>query len=144
MSLLQTARDTLKEIPMADILRERLSLALDRLAEAERQIEILQSQKGQLEFQLQAVTLDYEKAQLELHSIRELHKEEVRIFRSAEFRRGTRTRGQWLPFCPQCHLPANAPQGDFFLACSASCGWCADFDKTELPALLLDLEANPA
>ena len=37
MGLLDLARDTLKEIPMADVLRERLSLALDLAANAERQ-----------------------------------------------------------------------------------------------------------
>ncbi len=49
MSIIDIARDTLKEIPMADVLRERLSLALDQFAESERKNGVLQSESGSTE-----------------------------------------------------------------------------------------------
>jgi hypothetical protein len=48
MSIIDVARDALKEIPMADILRERLSLGLDQSADAERKLAALQAEKGAL------------------------------------------------------------------------------------------------
>lgn len=44
MSILDTARQALVELPISDIQRERLSLALDRLAFAESQNATLQNQ----------------------------------------------------------------------------------------------------
>ena len=53
MSLIDTARDALKDLPVSDIVRERLSLALDRLLDAESKIEALQAEKGSLHGQLE-------------------------------------------------------------------------------------------
>jgi hypothetical protein len=58
------------------------------------------------------------------NQLAELQKEEVRIHRTIEFRRGPRTGGKWLPFCPKCHMPVNDTDYGQNL-CSALCGWKA-------------------
>jgi hypothetical protein len=138
MSLIDVARDTLKEIPMADILRERLSLALDQSAAFERQIAVLQKENGKLQAQLEVVTLDCNKAKQELRRLEAEHAEEVRIFNTIEFRRGKRTNGQWLPFCPKCHMPASDifHRGETNINCSAGCGWFGYQSELSLAAII--------
>ena len=107
MSLIDLARDALKEIPMSDIIRERLSLSLDRLTDAEAKIETLQTENGKLQAQLENARFDHKEAQQELQRLKDEHAEEIRIHSTIEFRRGKRTGGQWIAFCPKCHLPAK-------------------------------------
>ena len=117
---------------MADILRERLSLALDQSAVLERQVGELQTKTGRLEAQLAIMRGDRDKVQRELHDLQETHQEEVRIEETIEFRRGLRTSGKWQPFCPKCHMPAFA--GSSLTICSAQCGWAAsytDFNRVQ-------------
>jgi hypothetical protein len=125
MSLLEIARDTLKEIPMADVLRERLSLARDQFADAERKTSSLQSEVGALKAQLEQERVDHKQTQHELQRLKEEHAEEVRIHRSIEFRRGQRTSGKWMAFCPKCHLPAAHPQNQTAIAAcpDGACKW---------------------
>jgi len=70
MSIIDIARDTLKEIPMADVLRERLSLAFDLSAELERKIAVLQSENAVLKSQLEIERMDHQKTQQELQRLR--------------------------------------------------------------------------
>jgi hypothetical protein len=72
MGMVEVARDALKNIPISDVLRERVSLALDRLAEAERQIATLQAEKGGLQGQLERERIDHEQAKKELQRLQEL------------------------------------------------------------------------
>ena len=139
MDLVQTARDTLKAIPMADVLRERLSLALDQYAEAERKVAALQKENGRMEAELHRVEKDNRDAQQQLETLRELHKEDVCVRRGAEFRRGKRTLYQWEPFCPACHLPAISHGGDL-LDCSAACGWSSNIPPDELPQIIREID----
>src|SRR6516162_3429615 len=103
MSMLEVARDAIKDLPISEVIRERLSLAFDRLEEAERQITSLQTQIGSLQAQLERERLDHEETKKELKRLQELLHEEVRIVRGVEFRRGSRTGNEWQPFCPKCH-----------------------------------------
>jgi predicted O-linked N-acetylglucosamine transferase (SPINDLY family) len=70
--------------------------------------------------------------------------EEVRVHRTVEFRRGKRTGGKWMAFCPKCGLPAaegteyNAP----IVYCTSKyddCGWRA-YPKMLLAQILQELE----
>ena len=79
MSLIDTARDALKDLPVSDIVRERLSLALDRLLDAESKIEALQSEKGSLHGQLERERTDHQKTQQELQALRDTWREEIRF-----------------------------------------------------------------
>src|SRR5437667_12708501 len=107
MGLYESAKDALKEIPMADVIRERLSLALDRLAEAESQIATLQMEKGGLEAQLGRERVDQVQTKQELQARKERLHEDVRFIHGIEFRCGARTGECWLPLSPKCHLPIS-------------------------------------
>lgn len=136
MSLIEIARDALKEIPVSDILRERLALALDlaakeeahheetkaHLARSEAHHEDTKAQLARSDADLERERLDHQKTREELQRLKDEHAEEIRIHHTVEFRRGKRTGGEWIAFCPKCHLPAT----DFpTVRCSEhpKCGW---------------------
>ena len=135
MNLIDVARDTLKEIPMADSLRERLSLALDQSAGLERQVAVMQMELGKLQALIEVVALDRDKAREELQRLKDEHAEEVILKRAVEFRRGTRTEGEWMAFCPKCHMPAMANE-ELDACCTARCGWQCDVSYHELFRIL--------
>jgi len=140
MGLYESAKDALKEVPMADVIRERLSLALDRLAEAESQIATLQTEKGGLEAQLGRERVDQEQTKQELQALKERLHEDVRFVHGIEFRCGTRTGESWLPFCPKCHLPISFSDQRTMPYCNdAGCGWVAE--NTSMGAALQELRA---
>ena len=74
------------------------------------------------------VRLMEENAQLK-KQLAESESEEIRIHRLIEFRRGKRTGGKWMAFCPKCHLPVGDGQGmggrplAYCTAKHADCGW---------------------
>ena len=141
MGLIDVARDTLKEIPMSDILRERLSLALDQSSGFERQVAVMQTELGKLQAQLEVVALDRDKARADLQRLKDEHAEEIRIHRMVEFRRGKRTGSEWMAFCPKCHLPAggeHSQSGEPFVYCSGACGWTV-YPRTTLDQILLEV-----
>src|SRR5436309_3546560 len=105
MGMLEVARDTLKELPISEVLRERLLFALDRLEETESKVSASQKEIGALQAQLERERLDHEQTKKELHALQEVLREEVRIVRGVEFRKSSRTGNDWQPFCPKCHLP---------------------------------------
>jgi hypothetical protein len=86
--MVEVARNALKDIPTSEVLRERVSLALDRLAEAERQIATLQAEKGGLQAQLERERIDHEQTKKELQPLQELLREEIRLVCDVEFRKG--------------------------------------------------------
>lgn len=128
MEMVEAARDALKDIPISEVLRERVSLALDRLAEAERQIATLQAEKGGLQAQLERERIDHEQTKKELQPLQELLREEIRLVCDVEFRKGVRTSGKWMPFCPKCHLPLAFPQNPVHPTCcsDSDCGWASN------------------
>jgi hypothetical protein len=70
------------------------------------------------------ISLLQENAELK-RKLAEVQSEEIRIQSMIEFRRGPRTGGNWMAFCPKCHLPAaedivNNAEAVF---CSAGCSW---------------------
>lgn len=125
MGLIEATRDALKDIPISEVLRERVSLALDRLAESEAKIESLQSENGGVKAQLERERTDHEQTKKELQRLQELMHEEIRFVHAVEFRKGTRTGGVWMPFCPKCHLPINLPGDADVPYCTnrGGCGW---------------------
>jgi hypothetical protein len=122
MGLLELTRDSLKDLPISDVIRERLSLALDQLADAQRQVGVLQTEKGGLQAQFERERLDHEQTKKELQRLQGLMTEEIRVVHGVEFRRGVRTSGEWLAFCPKCHLPIS------FIGSGADYPYCNDHD----------------
>ena len=129
MSMFDSIKKTVADLPISDIYKARIELALDQLSEAERQIGVLQTENGKLQAQLQMVETERGQVKRELERLQEEHAEEVRIIKLIEFRRGKRTGGKWLAFCPKCHLPVGEVQSDsgvmhaFCTAKFDDCGW---------------------
>jgi len=135
MGMLEVARDAIKDLPVSEVIRERLSLAFDRLEEAERQIAILQTEKGGLQAQFERERLDHEQTKKELQRLHELLHEEVRLVRGVEFRKGSRTGNEWQPFCPKCHLPvvfSRDPSDPIFCQDQTVCRWVSGEDSSRI------------
>jgi hypothetical protein len=82
------------------------------------------------------VALVQENAELK-RQLAESQAEEIRLHSGIEFRRGKRTGGEWMPFCPKCHMPAFAnPNANRFIACTAHCGWLSYVEPQALPIIL--------
>lgn len=105
MSLLT---EILKEAPLSAVLQERVkALELDN-SELKRQLEESRCSYQVLQEQHQMLVAEYE--------------EDIRIHPSGiEFRRGKRTGGHWIPFCPKCHMPARVSEYSGTITCSAKC-----------------------
>ena len=111
------------------VLQERLSLAVERAEQAERQVATLQTEKGSLTAQLERARLDYEQANQQLQQFKKLSEDEIRFVSDVEFRRGARTNGMWKPFCPKCHLPLAVEQNDDYAPCSdRKCNWMSNMN----------------
>lgn len=142
MSLLDIARDTLKNLPVSDIVRERLSLALDRLSEAEAKIGEFQIQIGGLTSQLEVEQRNHAHAKQELQTLRDTWAEVIRIQKGIEFRRGKRTGDKWMAFCPKCHLPVSHRDGRIDVLCSdMACKWHIRLDNMDVSQIIKELGA---
>jgi len=98
---------------------------------AKTAIDILVAAAG-LVFAVGAVAFSYHK---ECERLKKEQEEECRIHGTIEFRRGKRTGGQWLPFCPRCKLPAD---DTFTLRCSQypkDCGWITLLGASDVTAI---------
>jgi len=126
MGMFDSLRSSLTELPISDIVRARLELALDQLSDAQSKVSDLQTQVARLEAQLEREHLDHKQTKEELERLKDEHSEDIRIHRLIEFRRGLRTGGVWMPFCPSCHLPIDELRhdGTHRAYCSANdCEW---------------------
>ncbi len=144
MSFIQAARDALKDLPVSEIAHERLSLALDRLAETEVKNEALTLEKNSLQAQLDRERRDHKQTCQDLQRLKDEHTEEARIYKMVEFRRGKRTGGKWVAFCPKCHLPAGANKDPAYgtpqIYCNDHhCGWLI-YPGVTLEDILAELE----
>jgi hypothetical protein len=124
MSLIDVAKSTVGGLVISDVLKERLSLALDQAAQFEGQVEDLRTTCADLKAELKSVQLDRDKTREALQRLQKEHEEETVIHSFLEFRRGKRTQNKWMPFCPKCHMPAAITHDQFpKVYCVASCGF---------------------
>lgn len=80
-----------------------------------------------------------DKAELE-RKLADAQAEEIRIHSAIEFRRGKRTGGSWMPFCPKCKMPASVDNdGEYSIGCSANCGWMSTVFKQQLDRIISQL-----
>lgn len=123
MNIFDGIEKLITEHGSAAILNQQLAFAKERFAELERKVSELQTQTGRLEGQLERERLDLQNSRMELKRLQDEHLEEIRINQAIEFRRGKRTGGVWLPFCPKCHMPAVEFGDQRGATCSVKCGW---------------------
>lgn len=123
MGAFDSIKKTIADLPISDIYKARIELVVDQLSEAQSKIGELQTQVGRVESERDRERLERQDAQRALQALREEHAEDVRIHYGIEFRRGKRTGGHWVGFCPQCHLPAADWRDGTGVGCSSSCDW---------------------
>ena len=84
------------------------------------------------------VQLLQENAELK-KKLAESEAEEIRFHSALEFRRSKRTGGQWMPFCPKCHIPAlvDHSQNDYVVC--TGCEWCSLVSVTKVPQIISQL-----
>jgi hypothetical protein len=117
----------LEAIPkISELLARLIKLSKDR----ETGALVQQIQEHQLVIHAALVEADAKRRDLE-RELHELQSEEKRIHSAIEFRRGKRTGGVWMPFCPHCHMPAVADD-DQQVACSMGCPWACGVPWGEL------------
>jgi TolA-binding protein len=116
----------------AAILRQQLEFTKDQFFDMERKVSDLQTQVGRLEAQLERERTDYEQVREDFQRLKDEHTEEICIQRAVELRRGKRTGGKWIAFCPKCHIPAlyegrrrGVDNGPHVYCTDAKCGWSA-------------------
>ena len=122
--MIMTALEAIPKI--SELLARLIKLSKDREASA-------------LVQQIQEYQLVIHTALIEAHAkihdlerdLHELQSEEKRIHSAIEFRRGKRTGGLWMPFCPHCHMPAVADDNGQ-VACSMGCPWACRVPWGEL------------
>ena len=134
MSTYTDLKSALTELPISDILKARLELAVDQAVAFERQVEDLQTKAADLKAQLNVVATDRKQARDELDQLQNEHVEEIRIYHGIEYRRGKRTGGDWMAFCPSCHLPCDL-SNEVIMCSSIKCGW-----QTSYPIEQIDLD----
>lgn len=138
MSIIDSIEKLITEHGSAAILGQQLAFAKDQFAQLERKVSDLQTQAGHLEAQLEREQLDHKMAREESQRLHEEYAEEIRIHSAIEFRRGKRTGGVWIPFCPQCRMPATFDD-DARVACSLGYPWSCNVSKPELGAIISSL-----
>lgn len=116
----------------AKILKTHLAFAKDQFVALERRASELEREIGNLQAKLQREQVERDKAQQEARRLQLEHEEQVSIHNAIEFRKGKRTGTKWLPFCPNCHMPAEPSVliGKNVAICSKRCGWHARIQKT--------------
>jgi hypothetical protein len=118
-------------------INERGSAAImeKRLALKDEENAKLKAQIGEMDAKIKTLEASQQKQQIET--------DDVLIHNAIEFRRGIKTSGKWMGFCPKCHLPAEnclwfkQPA----VVCTARCGWHV-FSQLKLDALIQQIENN--
>jgi len=128
MGLFDGIEKFINEHGSAVVLQQQLAFAKDQFEGMERKVSDLQTKVGGLEAQLERERSEHKQAREDLQKLKDEHAEEVRIHRLIQFRRGKRTGGKWMAFCPRCGLPATEGRIMNSLAvycCSKyeECGW---------------------
>ena len=143
MNPLDAIERLITEHGSAAILSQQLAFAKDQFSVLERQVGEFQAKTAKLEAQLEIERLNHKETQQQLQRLQEEHSEEIRIHKLIEFRRGKRTNGAWMPFCPKCGLPvydAVVAGGERWAHCSAGCGWFGvELDK-DMAAVIAEIK----
>lgn len=116
------------------MLREQLVLAQARVTQLETENVDLKAKGAALEAELKLAREGYDKEKAEHQRLKDEHTEEIRVWKTVEYRKGKRTLDKWQAFCPKCHLPLMVSASYEFdhVSCSADCGWTAAITADEI------------
>jgi hypothetical protein len=126
----------------AAMLREQLVLAQARVTQLETENVELKAKGAALEAELKLAREGYDKEKAEHQRLKDEHTEEIRVWKTVEYRKGKRTLDKWQAFCPKCHLPLMVSASYEFdhVSCSADCGWTAAITADEILKFLESLK----
>jgi hypothetical protein len=145
MNIFDGIEKLITEHGSAAILSQQLAFARDQFEVLERKVSDLQTQIGRFDAQLERERTEHKQAREDLQRLKDEHFEEVRIHRLIEFRRGKRTGGKWMAFCPKCHLPVGDGEGmsgcpmAYCTAKHDDCGWSV-YPPMKVAQIILELE----
>ena len=118
----------------AVILSQQLAFAKDQYAALEKQVNDFQGKVAKLEAQLEIEQSNHKETKQALERLKDEHAEEIRVHRGIEFRRGKRTGGIWIAFCPVCHTPADTTA--LVLCANQKCKWHLILSGNEIPKII--------
>ena len=140
MSIFDTAKETLKEIQLSDVMRARLEFAFDQSATLEKQVSTISAEKAQLQAELKIAKEQVEENEAKLHSLEEKYSEVIRIHNGIEFRKGIRTNNNWVACCPKCSLPVDTKR-QYMQCADQKCGWVTLVGTCEIRSLIKQIES---
>lgn len=120
------------------LLREQLALSEAKVAKLETEKTEFTATMATLTAELKQTQTDLCREKRQHQQLKDEHKEEIKVWKTVEFRKGKRTFGRWEAFCPKCHLPlfVSPSWESNHVSCSADCGWKPDIDAGELEVFL--------
>lgn len=136
--LLDSIEKLINERGSSTIIGHQLALAKDESSNLERKVSDLEKQIGKLEAQLERAQTDQTKAKEDLQRLKDEHAEDIRIHSGMEFRRGKRTGGEWMLFCPTCHGPADFVSG-LAMCSNPKCKWHLLLAKKDVDSVISNL-----
>jgi len=75
------------------------------------------------------------------HDKEKVESDDIRLHKGIEFRRGIKTAGKWMAFCPKCHMPVSNRDGYLDVSCSdKACKWIITLDDMSLSQVIGELE----
>ena len=126
------------------MLREQLALSEAKAAKFEAENRELKAKVAVLDAELKLTREAHDQTNQQYQRLQKEHEEEVRAWRTVEFRRGKRTFKEWAAFCPKCKMPVHInPDYIGVPACSGNCGWTCGMTSRELLEILKFLENPP-
>lgn len=117
------------------LLREQLALAQVKIVNLEAENADLRAKVASLTLELKQAQMNLSQEKQQHEALKEEHIEEVRIWRTLEFRRGKRTFWNWAAFCPKCKMPVHS-ENEFLVVCSSNCGWKCGMNADEAVEIL--------
>lgn len=138
MNIFDTIEKLITEHGSAAILRERLDFAKQQFAQLEAEVVELRNARAEIAAFLRIEKEAHTKTRDNYDALVALHSEEIRIVDGIEFRRGKRTSGCWIAFCPACHVPADTSR--VYVRCSVvNCGWTVLIPNADLKSVIQKL-----
>jgi len=137
----ETIEKLINEHGSAVILGQQLAFAKEQYSVLERQVTEYQAKVAKLEAQLEIEQANHKETKQLLQRLQEEHAEEIRVHKGIEFRRGKRTGGNWVAFCPVCHTPADTTT--LIMCANTKCQWRLILGGKEIPKIISELPASP-
>lgn len=130
MGIISDIREALKEIPLSDILRERLTTAVRTIEQLEKENVNLKQENARLKEQNNKIVEQLEQFRIS--------RDEFVEARGALFKRKPGGGYHEAVYCPRCKMPLSSFGGDFPYSCDR-CKIHLDFSLSDVPNILKGL-----